>query len=169
MINQCGHDGAHKSRVWLILALMCGLAACDAVAPASPYYEAQGTAQARIAEISQHLVLPAKQKTNLLASIQDAHMFEERYGAADVGSSDYCRFFAIRVKPTALENWRQLLPPKPLAQISQYSAPAQPKSWWVTAPVFQTLQFYDAYPLTHLNGRAGIENSGHIYLHICTD
>jgi|GEM_PF-1816209 hypothetical protein len=136
----------------------------------NPYYEAQGSSQSRIIEVSKHLNLPIEQKSALLDSVLDAQLFEERMGTAGgIGSSDYCRFFALSIQPQAIEAWRSLLMPKSPDTWSHYPTPAQPKSWWVTEPVYKTLTMFDAYNLIHLNGSVGIEASGKIYIHACTD
>ena len=136
----------------------------------SQYYEAQGTSQARINEVSKHLHLPAEQQSALLASVLDAQLFEEKVGADGfMGPSDYCRFIALTIQAQALEDWRRLLTPKALETWSQYPTPAQPKIWWVTEHVYKTLTLYDAYTLMHLNGSIGIEKSGKIYVYICTN
>lgn len=163
------HESFKLIRLLLMVGFVGGLLGCGEQVD-SRYYEAQGTSQARINEVSKHIHLPAEQQSALLASVLDAQLFEEKIGVDGfMGPSDYCRFIALTIQPQALEDWRRLLTPKSLETWGQYPTPAQPKIWWVTEPVYKTLTLYDAYTLMHLNGSIGIEKSGKIYVHICTN
>ena len=137
----------------------------------SPYYEAQGTTEARIAEITQHLKLPADKKSALIDGLQDAHLFEERLGdGGGLGPTDYCRYFALSVQPQAIGEWVNMLSPTPLQQAENlhYSAPAQAKNWWLSEATYKTLTMYEANALTGLAGWVGVAKTGQVYIFICT-
>jgi len=137
----------------------------------SPYFELTGTRQERITQVVKHFNLPADKKSALISSMLDAHLFEERKGSGDgFGPADYCRYFALSVQPQTMNTWRSVLASTPILQLENrhYPAPAQPTAWWLSESNYHKLTMYEANALTGLNGWVGVENSGQIYIYICT-
>jgi hypothetical protein len=142
----------------------------------SPYYELTGSTAERVTKISALLQKPLTQPNKAndipLDKILNAHFFQERIGeAGDLGPSDYCSFYALNVAPENIPLWEKsltLLPDYDSPKSGSYLSPAIAKTWWATPQEFQTLSFYDAFPITSNHGWVGVAKTGHIYIYGCT-
>ena len=113
------------------------IVACGSKPPPDiSYYEATGTQEKRIANITAMLT---KYHTPPSA-LMDAQFVEEKIGDGDKGPADYHTFFMVQVAPENLQAWQTIL--KPLDSTPEYAAPTQMHEWWVTKDDFAKLQFY---------------------------
>lgn len=143
----------------------------------SPYYEVTGSTAERVTKISALLQKPLTQPNKVseipLDKILDAHFFQETIGkAGGLGPNDYCSFYAINVASQDIPLWEASLKPLPddeLAKNGSYLSPAVAKTWWASPQEFQTLSFYDAFPITSNHGWVGVAKTGHIYIYGCTN
>lgn len=158
---------------YLTLALVISICGCS---KESRYYEVTGTTAERVTKISALLQKPPTQANEVndipLDKILDAHFFQETMGnAGGLGPSDYCSFYAIQVSPQTIPLWKRslnLLPNNETPKSGEYISPTVAKTWWTTQQEFNTLSFYDAFPITSNHGWVGVAETGHIYIYGCT-
>ena len=103
------------------------------------------------------------------SEIFEANYIEYRTDAGALGPSDFYFFARIKVEKSELPKWSQGLEP-PYNNSTDYSAPYDNKSWWVSKSEFQKLKLYETKKyFGRFNGWFGIdESTGYIYIYTFT-
>lgn len=147
-----------------LLSVLLLIAGCDGKGTfPNPATEIGGDSAARVSAVTTIL---AKQQAPP-TTIVDAHFLEEETGDGQFGPSDYHDFTHIKVAPQDVSKWTKTLAtlsPKPI-----YSAPKNPRAWWLKPQNFGALRFYEPVSLTgDDNGWVGVSTTGDIYIYTST-